>query len=95
MPAIEATPMIRPLALTSFCFEQLGGDPLRRGQVDRDRGGEGVALHVHQPLVAGDAGVVHDDVDAAVRVLDVLRDPLRRVLGGDVERQVVAVELAR
>ena len=86
--------MMRPFGRTSFCVEQLGGDPLRRGEVDRDDGREGVPLHVHQPLVAGDAGVVHDDVDAAELVLDVLGDPLRRVLGGDVQGEVVAVQLA-
>ncbi len=65
MPAIEATPMIRPFALTSFCFSSSA--VIRSGAVRLTAiaDGEGVALHVHQPLVAGDAGVVHDDVDAA------------------------------
>ena len=75
-------------------LEQLGGDPLGRGQVDRDDRVPAVLGHVGELLVAGDAGVVHDDVDAAELVLDVLGDPLRRVLGGDVECELVAVELA-
>ena len=66
MPAIEATPMIRPLSLIDALVEQLAGDPLGGGQVDRDHALPAVLGHVGELLVAGDAGVVHDDVDAAV-----------------------------
>ena len=93
MPAIEATPMIRPLSWIELLGEQLGGDPLRGDQVDAEHGVPAVLVHVGEPLVAGDAGVVHDDVDAAVGRGEVLGDPLRGVLGGDVEGEVVAVEL--
>ena len=93
MPAIEETPTMRPLSAIEALVEQLAADLLRGGEVDRDHRAPAVLLHVRQLLVAGDAGVVHDGVDLAVLLLDVLGDPLRRVLGGDVERQVVAAEL--
>ena len=44
-------------------------------------------------FVTGDAGVVHDDVDTAELLLDVLGDALQGVLAGDVEGEVVAAEL--
>ena len=85
--------MIRPFLLTRPWSSSSPGDPLGRGEVHRDHRAPAVLGHVGQLLVAGDAGVVHDDVDAAELLLDVVGDPLRRVLGGDVEGEVVAVEL--
>ena len=73
--------------------QQLAGDPLGSGEVDRDHRVPPVLGHVGQLLVAGDAGVVHDHVDTAVLLLEVVGDPLRRVLGGDVEGEPVAAEL--
>ena len=59
--------MIRPLSWIDPLGEQLVGDPLGSDQVDVDHRGPAVLVHVGELLVAGDAGVVHDDVDAAVR----------------------------
>ena len=79
--------MIRPFGLIAFSSSSVA--VIRSGAVRltaiAER--EDVVLHVRQLLVAGDAGVVHDDVDAAVRGLHVVGDPRRRVLGGDVEGQ--------
>ena len=93
MPAIEATPTIGAVRVDHLLVEQLPGDPLGRGEVDADHRVPLVLGHVGELLVAGDAGVVDHDVDAAVLLLEVVRDPLRRVLAGDVERQPVASEL--
>ncbi len=86
--------MIRPLSVDRALVEQLAGDPLRGDQVDVQDGVPAVLVGVGQLLVAGDAGVVDDDVDPAVLLLDVVGDSLRCVLAGDVQDEVVAVELA-
>ena len=43
--------------------------------------------HARERLVARDAGVVHDDVDAAVRAQQMLGDALRARRGGHVGEQ--------
>ncbi len=98
MPAIEATPTIAPCGLTTPWSSS--SRVIRSGAVrltpitDVQRSPCGiVGGHVGELAVAGDAGVVHHDVDAAVLGPQVLGDPLRGVLGGDVEHEVVALEL--
>src|SRR4029077_8113014 len=74
-------------------LQELGGDPLGGDQVDTEDRVPAVLVHVGEPLVASDAGVVHHHVDAAVGPGEVLGDPFGGVLGGDVEGEVVAVQL--
>ena len=78
--AIEATPTIRPFSLItpwSSSSRVIRSGAVRLTAMHR---APPVLGHVRELLVAGDAGVVHDDVDPAVLLLDVLGDPLRRVL---------------
>src|SRR5699024_9174195 len=54
-----------------------------------------VGVGVDEKLVAGDAGVVHDDVEATVQRLRVLGDLLPRVVRGDVDLQGGAADAVR
>ena len=56
-----------------------------RGQVGRDHRVPVVALHPHQQLIAGDAGVADDDVEPAVPLDDRRRQLLERRRVGDVD----------
>ena len=70
--------MIRPAALLHHRPQHGLRADERAGQIHLEHAVPVLALHAHQQLVAGDAGVVHEDVDAAV-----LREDLaERRLGG-------------
>ncbi len=71
----------------------MGGDPLGGEQVHGQHRRPARSVHVRQLPVARDAGVVDDDVDSAVALLQTAGDPLRGVDGGDVERDDATAEL--
>ena len=88
MPDCELTQTIAGVRLQhAVGVQQRLGDVQLRLQVDRHDRVPAGGVHVDQQLVAGDAGVVDDDVDPAVPLPQVLDQPLRRVVGGDVELQ--------
>src|SRR5699024_2434377 len=74
-------------------LQQLPGDPHGSGQVDRDHRLPAVLGHVRELLVAGDAGVVHPDVDTTMVLPDVVGDALGGVGVRDVQGQAVPVDL--
>lgn len=64
------------------------GKALRRKQIDGDHGVPARIIHVLEELVAGDTGVVDQDVGlAAVVLLEMCGDGVDRIFGGDVQRQ--------
>ncbi len=68
--------------------DQALGKALRRKQVDGQHRVPPRVVHVREQLVAGDPGVVDQDVGVAVVVVaQMFGDPLDGVVGGDVERQ--------
>ena len=83
---------MRPFSRSRPRVEQLVVYPLLAGEVDLHQRGPAVLGHLRDRPVAGDAGVVDDDVDAAGKRV---RDPRRRVLGGDVELDRLAAEPLR
>ena len=73
-------------------FQQVCGDPLGRAEVDVEHRVPRVGPHVRESLVAGDARVVDDDVQAAMVFLGMGRDPLRGVDRGHVQQQLAAAD---
>src|SRR5699024_527013 len=71
------------------------GEALRGQQVDRDHRVPAGGVHVGQQLVAGDAGVVHDDVELSALLLGGLADGGGRVIGGDVDGECGAADPVR
>src|SRR5699024_5074578 len=61
-----------------------------RGDVDRDHRVPPGGVHVRQHLVAGDAGIVDEDVDGGA---DGLGDLLRRIVAGGVELEGLPADL--
>ena len=79
MPDCEETQTIRASGLQhAVGVQQRLGDVQLRLQVHRHDRVPAGGVHVDQQLVAGDAGVVDDDVHPAVPLAQVLDQPLRR-----------------
>ncbi len=83
---------MRPFSRSRPRREQLVVDPLLAGEVDLHQLAPALLGHLGERAVAGDAGVVDDDVDAVGEALGDLR---RRVGVGDVELDRLAAERAR
>ena len=84
IPLIEETQTIRPFSSQQVALEQRVVDPLLAGEVDLHQQRPALLVHAAERLVAGDAGVVDDDVDAAVGGLERVADLRRRLGVGDV-----------
>ena len=93
MPLIEETDTIRPRARSTPSSTSIVVDALLGDQVDVQHHVPLVLGHPPERAVARDAGVVDDDVDAAVALAQVGGELVRRVLVGDVEQQRGAAEL--
>ena len=87
MPLIDETPTIRPLRRMASRANSSSVDALGRGEVDRDHLAPLLMGHPPERLVARDAGVVDDDVDAAVVVEQMTGDDRGSVVIGDVGGQ--------
>src|SRR5207248_2447721 len=74
---------------------QGGVDPVLAGQVDVQHAVPAVFGHPPERLVAGDAGVVHDDVDPAVPFLYICGEFRGCVGSGEVELERAAVYVVR